>query len=111
MNKIFVFVSFFALITSPVAHSAEYTVDAVTTGANGEMMVFNPGYLKVEVGDTVTFKTSDASHNAESFVSPSAESAFITGMGETATITFSQEGVYLYKCTPHFLSSIRIDKK
>ena len=103
MNKIFVFVSFFAVIPSPVAYCAEYMVDAVTTGANGEMMVFNPGYLKVEVGDTVTFKPSDASHNAESFVSPSTESAFITAMGETATITFSQEGVYLYKCTPHFV--------
>ena len=41
MNKIFVFVSFFAVITSPVAYCAEYTVDAVTTGANGEMMLFN----------------------------------------------------------------------
>ena len=103
MNKVMVFVSFFAFIASPVTHGAEYTIDAVTTDANGEMMVFNPGYLKVEVGDTVTFKPSDASHNAESFVSPSAESAFITAMGETARVTFSQEGVYLYKCTPHFV--------
>ena len=103
MNKILVFASFLALIASPVTHGAEYTVDAVTTDASGEMMLFNPGYLKVEVGDTVIFKPSDASHNAESFVSPSAESAFITAMGEAARITFSQEGIYLYKCTPHFV--------
>ena len=103
MNKVMVFVSFFAFIASPVTHGAEYTIDAVTTDANGGMMVFSPGYLKVEVGDTVIFKPSDASHNAESFVSPSVESAFITDMGETVRVTFSQEGVYLYKCTPHFV--------
>ena len=103
MNKFLVFISFFAFIASPVTHGAEYTIDAVTTDANGGMMVFSPGYLKVEVGDTVIFKPSDASHNAESFVSPTAESAFVTDMGETVRVTFSEEGVYLYKCTPHFV--------
>jgi pseudoazurin len=85
------------------SYSAEFTVNAVTTGANGEMMVFSPGYLKVEVGDTVNFIPSDASHNAESFVSPSSETEFVTALGKNTRITFSQEGVYLYKCTPHFV--------
>jgi pseudoazurin len=90
-------------LAAPSSYSAEFTVNAVTTGANGEMMVFSPGYLKVEVGDTVNFIPSDASHNAESFVSPSPETAFVTALGEGTRVTFSQEGVYLYKCTPHFV--------
>jgi pseudoazurin len=90
-------------LAAPSSYSAEFTVNAVTTGANGEMMVFSPGYLKVEVGDTVNFIPSDASHNAESFVSPSPETAFMTALGEGTRVTFSQEGVYLYKCTPHFV--------
>jgi pseudoazurin len=90
-------------LAAPSSYGAEFTVNAVTTGANGEMMVFSPGYLKVEVGDTVNFIPSDASHNAESFVSPSPETAFVTALGEGTRVTFSQEGVYLYKCTPHFV--------
>ena len=90
-------------LVAPSSYGAEFTVNAVTTGANGEMMVFSPGYLKVEVGDTVNFIPSDASHNAESFVSPSPETAFVTALGEGTRVTFSQEGVYLYKCTPHFV--------
>ena len=90
-------------LAAPSSYGAEFTVNAVTTGANGEMMVFSPGYLKVEVGDTVNFIPSDASHNAESFVSPSPETAFVTALGEGTSVTFSQEGVYLYKCTPHFV--------
>ena len=90
-------------LVAPSSYGAEFTVNAVTTGANGEMMVFSPGYLKVEVGDTVNFIPSDASHNAESFVSPSPETAFVTALGEDTRVTFSQEGVYLYKCTPHFV--------
>lgn len=90
-------------LAAPSSYGAEFTVNAVTTGTNGEMMVFSPGYLKVEVGDTVNFMPSDASHNAESFVSPSPETAFVTALGEDTRVTFSQEGVYLYKCTPHFV--------
>ena len=90
-------------LAAPSSYGAEFTVNAVTTGTNGEMMVFSPGYLKVEVGDTVNFIPSDASHNAESFVSPSSETAFVTALGKDTRITFSQEGVYLYKCTPHFV--------
>tara|TARA_B100000700_G_scaffold70351_1_gene77935 strand:- start:457 stop:903 length:447 start_codon:yes stop_codon:yes gene_type:complete len=104
MKRLLVFVSFITLLASKnICYGAEYIISAVTTDTNGEMMVFNPGYLKVEVGDTVIFKPSDASHNAESFVSPSAESSFVTAMGETAKVTFMEEGVYLFKCTPHLV--------
>ena len=58
--------------------------------------------MKVEVGDTVVFKPADESHNAESFFSPSPEASFSTKLGRIASIKLSQEGAYLYKCTPHF---------
>lgn len=84
------------------AGSPANLVKGVTTGSDGQMMVFEPGYIKVEVGETITFEPSDASHNAESIFTPTQDSSFATKMGEKVSITFTQEGVYLYKCTPHF---------
>ena len=90
----------FTLVAVP-SYSSEYVVEARKTGDSGKAMSFAPRYLKVEVGDTVTFKPSDACHNAESFFSPTEEASFKTTHGEVTSIKMSQEGVYLYKCTPH----------
>jgi|TARA_B110001454_G_C12716108_1_gene432632 pseudoazurin len=98
--RFIVFISFSAVSVS--SYCAEHIVEALTTGANGEIMVFEPGFLKVEVGDTVVFKPSDASHNAESVFTPSPEASFVTELGRESSIKMSHEGVYLYKCTPHF---------
>ena len=81
---------------------AEHVVEALTTGTNGDIMVFEPGFSKVEVGDTVVFKPSDASHNAESLFTPSSDASFVTELGKVSSIQMFQEGIYLYKCTPHF---------
>ena len=81
---------------------AEHVVEALTTGTNGDIMVFEPGFLKVEVGDTVVFKPSDASHNAESLFTPSLDASFVTELGEVSSILMFEECIYLYKCTPHF---------
>ncbi len=83
------------------AHAAEHTVKMLSAGANGKMMVMEPGFIKIAKGDVVNFVPSDASHNAQSVASPSKKSAFNTPMGKPTKITFSEEGVYLYKCLPH----------
>lgn len=103
MFKLKFVLSLFLVVTAPVLYGAEHVVEAVSTDANGETMVFKPGYLKIEVGDTVIFKPSDPSHNAESIFSPTAASSFMTPVGADVAITFSEEGVYLYKCTPHLV--------
>ena len=103
MFKLQFLLSFFLVVTAPALYGAEHVVDAVSTDSSGEMMVFKPGYLRIEVGDTVRFKPSDPSHNAESIFSPTSASSFMTPVGADVAITFSEEGVYLYKCTPHLV--------
>ena len=66
-------------------------------------MVFEPGFLQVSVGDTIVFEPADASHNAESFFAPTSDANFYTELGVTESIVMTQEGIYLYKCTPHFM--------
>ena len=80
----------------------EHQVKMLTGDASGQAMIMEPAFLKIALGDTVRFIPSDASHNAQSLVSPKGASAFSTPMGKTAVVEFKQEGAYLYKCLPHF---------
>ena len=105
INKIFsVSVSvLIILFASTSVRSEQHVVKLLTTASNGETMVFEPGFLKVSVGDTIVFEPADASHNAESFFAPISDANFYTELGVTESVVLTQEGVYLYKCTPHFM--------
>jgi len=65
-------------------------------------MVMSPSYLKISSGDTVTFVPSGPSHNVESLSIPKNAKSFTSKMGKKLSHTFDKNGVYLYKCTPHF---------
>ena len=93
MLKLKFLFSLFLVVTAPVLYGAEHVVEAVSTDGSGETMVFKPGYLKIEAGDTVIFKPSDPSHNAESIFSPTAASSFMTPVGADVAVTFAEEGV------------------
>ncbi|WP_057831731.1 plastocyanin/azurin family copper-binding protein [Colwellia sp. TT2012] len=80
----------------------EHQVKLLTANASGQTMIMEPDFLKISPGDTVRFIPSDASHNAQSLVSPKGGITFNTPMGKAAVVEFEQEGVFLYKCLPHF---------
>ncbi len=84
------------------AAAADHEVKMLNRGAAG-MMVFEPAYLEVAPGDTVTFVPTDPSHNAESLpgMTPAGAEPFKGKMNQPVTVTFEQEGVYGYKCLPH----------
>ncbi|KGJ87756.1 plastocyanin/azurin family copper-binding protein [Colwellia psychrerythraea] len=90
------------LLMPTVLAAKEHQVKLLTTDASGQTMIMEPNFLKIEQGDTVRFIPSDASHNAQSLVSPKGGVTFNTPMGKAAVVEFKQEGAYLYKCTPHF---------
>ncbi|NQY49901.1 MAG: pseudoazurin [Colwellia sp.] len=96
-------ITFALLLTIPsLLVAKEHQVKMLTANASGQTMIMEPAFLKIALGDTVRFIPSDASHNAQSLVSPKGASAFSTPMGKTAVVEFKQEGAYLYKCLPHF---------
>jgi len=92
-----------AMFVTP-GFAAEHEVKMLNRGEDGEMMVFEPAFLKVEPGDTVTFVPTDKSHNAESILGaiPEGAEAFKGRINEEISVTFDAEGVHAYKCTPHF---------
>ena len=93
---------FLALLTSFVA-AENFDVKMVNADASGQVMVFDPPFIKANVGDTVTFLPTDMLHNSQSVpgMIPSSASSWNGAMNEKITIELNTEGVYVYQCTPH----------
>ena len=68
-------------------------------------MVFEPGFLRVEPGDTVIFKPVDLAHNTEtvSTMIPEGGQEWLGKINEEVRVTLTTEGVYVYQCTPHLI--------
>ena len=90
------------LLLSIPALSAEYTVKMLNSGVDG-MMVFEPGYLSINKGDTVKFEATDKAHNSASArgLIPEGATPWMGRMSQDISVTFDTEGVYIYECTPH----------
>jgi pseudoazurin len=97
--KVFILCLF---VCSAVTNAKDYTVKLLTQGSDGKMMVFEPNFIKIAKGDSINFVPSDPSHNAVSFSVPSEKSSFKTPYGKPTKIIFSEEGVVLVNCYPHF---------
>ena len=92
------------LIWSFAISGEEYEVKMLNFGNDGSM-VFELGFLKVNVGDTVHFKSVDMAHNSESSTGliPVNASGWKGNINEDISITLTEEGVYVYQCTPHLI--------
>ena len=101
MKKILLTLMF--LVATPVI-AADHTVEMLSS-SNGEMMVFKPAVLKIAPGDSVTWKATNPGHNTASIaeMTPDANLEWNGKINEELKITFTKEGVYGYKCTPHYV--------
>ncbi|MBL0935454.1 MAG: pseudoazurin [Rhizobiaceae bacterium] len=86
------------------AIAADHEVRMLNMGEDGQRMVFEPAYLEIEPGDTVTFLATDPSHNSEIIAGmlPEGAEGWKGRINEELTVTFDQEGIYGYKCLPHY---------
>lgn len=80
-----------------------YEVQMLNRGEAGNM-VFEPGALAIEAGDTVRFVATDRGHNAESIegMIPDGTEPFAGSINEEIEVTFDTEGFYAVECKPHF---------
>jgi len=90
------FISFQAL-------AENYEVEILNRGKKGSM-VFEPDYLKIQPGDTVTFRVVDKGHNAASIdgMVPEGYAGFQGKINEDLSITFDAAGFYGVRCMPHY---------
>lgn len=92
------------LILSMFFVAEEHEIKMLNFSESGPM-VFEPGFLRVEPGDTVIFKPVDLAHNTEtvSNMIPVGGQEWLGNINEEVRVTLTTEGVYVYQCTPHLI--------
>lgn len=85
-----------ALLVSSAQAGETHTVTARSTA-------YDPMVLEIEPGDTVKWVNMAGHFNEfEAGNIPEGAEPWNTQMGEDVSRTFDVEGVYVYKCPPHF---------
>ena len=84
--------------------AADHTVKLLNKDGKGSFMLFEPHFLKVAPGDTVTFVPVDKGHNAEMIpeVWPAGTEKFKGNFNEEVELTIDKPGVYAIRCLPHY---------
>ena len=100
MKKI-AYILFLTLFTLS-AFSEDRGVRMLNAGKEG-MMVFEPAVLSIKKGDTVKFVATDVAHNSSSVegMIPEGAEPWVGAMNQDIEVTLTEEGVYVYQCTPH----------
>ena len=95
------------LISNYHMHGANFEVKMLNQGKDG-VMVFEPSLLKINAGDTVTFKATDAAHNSASIpgMIPNGASSWNGELSRDISVTFDVPGIYGYQCTPHAMMAM-----
>ena len=82
--------------------AADVTIEMLNKLGN-ESMVYSKKVVRVDVGDTVFWKSTNPGHNVE-FIKggvPEGVDKFKTKFSKDAEYTFTIPGIYAYWCTPH----------
>ena len=90
-----------------LSEGPEHEVKMLNSGADG-IMVFEPAVIKISKGDTINFVATDMSHNSASLdgMIPAGADSWNGALSQDISITFTEEGVYVYQCTPHAMMAM-----
>ena len=98
--KFLIFISLFLFSSNSMA--ADETIEMLNK-LGKESMVYSKKVVKVDIGDTVYWKSTNPGHNVE-FIKggvPEGVDKFKTKFSKDAQYTFKVPGIYAYWCTPH----------
>ena len=89
---------------SSMASAAEIVVNLLNKGADGTVMVFEPGFVRAAVGDTIKFVPVDKGHFVQGLPAMWPEGvADVKGkVNEELDVKVDKEGFYAFKCAPHY---------
>ena len=91
------------LATAAPAAARDIVVQMKNVGTGGSM-VFEPAFIKAQPGDTIHFKPTDPSHNAETIPTmlPAGVAPSKGQMNKEFVLPVTAPGLYGIKCMPHF---------
>jgi pseudoazurin len=90
---------------SPICWGANHLIEMLDIDGQ-QTMLFKPQYLKVEPGDSVTFKPTHRTHYVRAIAVPSAAQKFSSAEDEEFTVMLNEPGVYFYVCPPHLMMAM-----
>lgn len=104
MKKLLLSAALGAFALTPAALAEDHEIQMLNVGADGQPMVFEPAYLEIAPGDTVTFVNAQGAHNAQTIdgMLPEGAEGFTGGMRQDVSFTPTEEGVWGIKCMPHY---------
>ena len=85
-----------------LSYAADVTIEMLNKLDN-EYMVFSQKIVKVDLGDTIFWKSTDPGHNVE-FIKggvPEGVAKFKSKLSKDTEYKFTIPGIYAYWCTPH----------
>ena len=100
MNKFFTLI--FVLFISQSAFAADQTIEMLNK-LGKENMVYSKKIVKIDIGDTVFWKSTKPGHNVE-FIKggvPEGVGKFRSALSKDTEYKFEIPGIYAYWCTPH----------
>ena len=95
---LFLIISFISISFSSFAETIE--IDMVNI-LGKEKHVFSIKVAKIDIGDTIIWKSVDKGHNVEFVEMPKGVKKFKSKISKDAEYKFEIPGIYLYICTPH----------
>jgi len=66
-----------------------------------QSMFFEPDFLRIEPGDSVTFVVTDFNHLPRSVFVPNGAVHWEAEPGKSVTVTFDEQGIYIFECFYH----------
>lgn len=89
--------------TAAASDSASQAGGGETHTVTARATAYDPAIIKIQPGDKVSW-TNMSGHNVhfESKLIPDGAESYQSPLGDNINRTFDKEGLYLYKCDPHF---------
>ena len=97
-----IIISVILLFFTSNSFAADETVEMLNK-LGKESMVYSKKIVRIDVGDTVFWKSTNPGHNVE-FIKggvPEGVKKFKTKFSKDAEYTFTVPGIFAYWCTPH----------
>ena len=92
-----------ALFFHTLVMAKSVTIDMLN-GSGADAMVFKPAVIKIEVGETVVFKSIDPGHQVTFIDGPTGYGGpWQSELSSDFVVTPSIPGTYSYICAPHLL--------
>lgn len=86
------------------AAASDHVVRMLDVAPDGERNVYEPAFLRIEPGESVTFLPASPHHNTQSIegMLPEGAERWQGRLGEPLTVVLTVEGLYGYKCLPDY---------